>query len=101
MTSRKTNSKLINDIITSKSNFNRLILVEWFDPCDHSEEIIIADLDVQKAIYESSGFLMGVSNDHLVIGYNKDMGEAGKYKGYGSIPLSLIINVHIMDRNCD
>ena len=44
---------------------------------------------------------MGVSNDHLVIGYNKDMGEAGKYKGYGSIPLSLIINVHIMDRNCE
>jgi len=44
---------------------------------------------------------MGVSNDHLVIGYNKDMSETGKYKGYGSIPLPLIINVHIMDRNCD
>ena len=101
MTSRKTNRKLINDIITSKSNFNRLILVEWFDPCDHAEETTIADLDIQRAVYESCGFLMGVSNDHLVIGYNKDMSETGKYKGYGSIPLSLIINVHIMDRNCD
>ena len=101
MTNRKTNDKLINDIITSKSNFNRLILVEWFDPYDHAEETTIADLDIQKAVYESCGFLMGISNEHLVIGYNKDMSETGKYKGYGSIPLSLIINVHIMDRNCD
>ena len=101
MTSRKTNAQLIRDIITSKDNLNRLILVEWFDPCDHSEEITIADLDIQKAIYESCGFLMGVSNDHLVVGYNKDMSETGKYKGYGTIPLSLIINVHIMDKNCD
>jgi hypothetical protein len=101
MTSCKTNAKLINDIITSKSNFNRLILVEWFDPYDNAEEATITDLDIQRAVYESCGFLMGVSNDHLVIGYNKDMSETGKYKGYGSIPLSLIINVHIMDRNCD
>ena len=101
MTSCKTNAKLINDIITSKSNFNRLILVEWFDPYDNAEEATITDLDIQRAVYESCGFLMGVSNDHLVIGYNKDMSETGKYKGYGSIPLSLIINVHIMDKNCD
>jgi len=101
MTSRKTNAQLIKDIITSKDNLNRLILVEWFDPCDHSEETTIVELDIQRSIYESCGFLMGVSNDHLVIGYNKDMSETGKYKGYGSIPLPLIINVHIMDRNCD
>ena len=101
MTSRKTNAQLIKDIITSKDNLNRLILVEWFDPCDHSEETTIAELDIQRSIYESCGFLMGISNDHLVIGYNKDMSETGKYKGYGSIPLPLIINVHIMDRNCD
>ena len=101
MTSRKTNDQLIKDIITSKDNLNRLMLVEWFDPYDNTEETTIADLDVQRAVYESCGFLMGVSNDHLVIGYNKDMSETGKYKGYGSIPLSLIINVHIMDRNCD
>ena len=101
MTSRKTTDRLIKDIITSTANFNRLMLVEWFDPCDHAEEATIDDLDIQRAIYESCGFLMGVSNDHLVIGYNKDMSETGKYKGYGSIPLPLIINVHIMDRNCD
>ena len=101
MTSRKTNAQLIKDIMFSKDNLNRLILVEWFDPCDHAEEATIDDLDIQRAIYESCGFLMGVSNDHLVIGYNKDMSETGKYKGYGSIPLPLIINVHIMDRNCD
>ncbi len=101
MTSRKTNDQLIKDIMFSKDNLNRLILVEWFDPCDHAEEATIDDLDIQRAIYESCGFLMGVSNDHLVIGYNKDMSETGKYKGYGSIPLPLIINVHIMDRNCD
>ena len=100
MTSRKTNDPLIKDIITSKDNLNRLILVEWFDPCDHSEETTIAELDIQRAVYESCGFLMGISNDHLVVGYNKDMSEIGKYKGYGAIPLSLIINVHIMDRNC-
>ena len=101
MTSRKTNDQLIKDIIISKDNLNRLMLVEWFDPCDHAEETTIDDLDIQRAVYESCGFLMCVSNDHLVIGYNKDMSEVGKYKGYGSIPLSLIINVHIMDRNCD
>tara|TARA_R110002012_G_scaffold54175_3_gene138936 strand:- start:515 stop:820 length:306 start_codon:yes stop_codon:yes gene_type:complete len=101
MTSRKTNNQLIKDIIISKDNLNRLMLVEWFDPCDHAEETTIDDLDIQRAVYESCGFLMGVSNDHLVIGYNKDMSETGKYKGYGSIPLPLIINVHIMDRNCD
>lgn len=101
MANRRTHTQIIKELITNKNNLNRLILVEWFDPCDHSEEVIIADLDVQKAIYESSGFLMGVSNDHLVIGYNKDMSETGKYKGYGTIPLSLIINVHIMDRNCE
>ena len=101
MTSRKTNDQLIKDIIISKDNLNRLMLVEWFDPCAHAEETTIDDLDIQRAVYESCGFLMGVSNDHLVIGYNKDMSETGKYKGYGSIPLPLIINVHIMDRNCD
>ena len=101
MTSRKTNDQLIKDIMFSKDNLNRLILVEWFDPCDHGEEATIDDLDIQRAVYESCGFLMGVSNDHLVIGYNKDMSETGKYKGYGSIPLPLIINVHIMDKNCD
>jgi hypothetical protein len=101
MSSRKTNIQLNKDIMLSKSNLNRLILVEWFDPYDSSEEVTLVDLDIQKAVYESCGFLMGVSNDHLVIGYNKDMSETGKYKGYGSIPLSLIINVHIMDRNCD
>ena len=101
MTSRTTNDQLIKDIIISKDNLNRLMLVEWFDPCDHAEETTIDDLDIQRAVYESCGFLMGVSNDHLVIGYNKDMSETGKYKGYGSIPLPLIINVHIMDRNCD
>jgi hypothetical protein len=94
-------NRLIKDIITSKKNLNRLVIVEWFDPCDYSDEMTITDMDVQKAIYKSSGFLMGVSNDHLVIGYNKDRGETGKYKGYGTIPLSLIINVHIMDRNCE
>ncbi len=101
MSSRKTNIQLNKDIMLSKSNLNRLILVEWFDPYDSSEEVTLVDLDIQKAVYESCGFLMGISNDHLVIGYNKDMSETGKYKGYGSIPLSLIINVHIMDRNCD
>jgi hypothetical protein len=100
MTSRKTNDQLIKDIITSKDNLNRLMLVEWFDPYDNSEEVTIADLDVQRAVYESCGFLMGVSNDHVVIGYNKDRSELGKYKGCGAIPLSLVINVHIMDRNC-
>ena len=44
---------------------------------------------------------MGVSNDHVVIGYNKDRSELGKYKGYGAIPLSLVTNVSIMDRNCN
>tara|TARA_R100000700_G_C3139711_1_gene121928 strand:+ start:588 stop:893 length:306 start_codon:yes stop_codon:yes gene_type:complete len=101
MVNRKTHSQLTKDILSSKRNLNRLILIEWFDPCDHADETTIADLDVQKAVYESSGFLMGISNDHAVIGYNKDMSEVGKYKGYGSIPLSLIINVHIMDRNCE
>jgi len=101
MSSRKTNIQLNKDIMLSKSNLNRLILVEWFDPYDSSEEVTLVDLDIQKAVYESCGFLMGISNDHLVIGYNKDMSETGKYKGYGSIPLSLIININIMDRNCD
>ena len=101
MTSRKTNIQLIQDMILSKDNLNRLVLVEWFDPYDDSEEITISGLNIQRAIYESCGFLMGVSNDHLVIGYNKDMSEKGKYKGYGSIPLSLIININIMDRNCE
>ena len=101
MTSRKTNIQLIQDMILSKDNLNRLVLLEWFDPYDDSEEITISGLNIQRAIYESCGFLMGVSNDHLVIGYNKDMSEKGKYKGYGSIPLSLIININIMDRNCE
>ncbi len=101
MSSRKTNAQLLKDVMLSKNNLNRLVVVEWFDPCDNSEEITIADLNIQKAIYESCGFLMGVSNDHLVIGYNKDISEKGKYKGYGSIPLSLIININIMDRYCE
>ena len=53
MTSRKTNDQLIKDIITSKDNLNRLMLVEWFDPYDNSEEVTIADLDIQRAVYES------------------------------------------------
>ena len=43
---------------------------------------------------------MGISNDHVVIGYNKDMSEKGKYKGCGYIPTALITNAHLMDRNC-
>ena len=101
MSSRKTNVQLNKDIMLSKDNLHRLVLVEWFDPYDNSEEVTIADLDVQKAVYESCGFLMGVSNDHVVIGYNKDMSEIDKYKGYGAIPLSLVTNVSIMDRNCN
>jgi|TARA_R110002012_G_scaffold78610_2_gene200227 hypothetical protein len=97
---KKAYTKLSRDIIYNKDNLNRLVIIEWFDPYDESDEITIDTLNVQRATYESCGFLMGVSNDHVVIGYNKDMSEKGKYKGYGNIPMSLITNAHLMDRNC-
>lgn len=99
MTERKTHCKLTREIIYNKDNINRLVIIEWYDPYDGSDEISVDNLDIQRAEYESCGFLIGVSNDHVVIGYNKDSNEKGKYKGYGSIPISLITNAHLMDRN--
>ena len=100
MAEKKTYSKLARDLIYHTDNLNRLVIIAWFDPYDESDEITIDSLHVQRALYESCGFLLGVSNDHVVIGYNKDMSEKGKYKGYGNIPMSLITNAHLMDRNC-
>jgi len=97
---RKTRNQLVIDLLTNKDNLHRLIIIEWFDPYDDSDEVTVGNLNVKKALYESCGFLMGVSNDHAVIGYNKDMIEQGKYKGCGYIPMSLITNAHLMDRNC-
>ena len=100
MTERKAICKLTRDLLNNKDNINRLITIEWFDPYDDSDEITVDNLNIQRAEYESSGFLIGISNDHVVIGYNKDANEKGKYKGYGSIPMALITNAHLMDRNC-
>ena len=94
---RKTRNQLVIDLLTNKDNLHRLIIIEWFDD---SEEVTVDNLNAKKAVYETCGFLMGVSNDHVVMGYNKDMIEQGKYKGCGYTPLSLITNAHLMDRNC-
>jgi len=96
---RKTRNQVIIDLLTNKDNLHRLVIIEWFDPYDDSEEVTVDNLNAKKAVYETCGFLMGVSNDHVVMGYNKDMIEQGKYKGCGYTPLSLITNAHLMDRN--
>ena len=96
---RKTRNQLVIDLLTNKDNLHRLVIIEWFDPYDDSEEVTVDNLNAKKAVYETCGFLMGVSNGHVVMGYNKDMIEQGKYKGCGYTPLSLITNAHLMDRN--
>lgn len=79
---------------------NRLILVEWVDAYDSSDEINIKDFKLTKQIYETPGFFIEVVDDHLIMGINRDTNNEGTYKGYGSIPVSLITNVQLMDRNC-
>ena len=79
----------------------RLVVITWYDPYDASEELNAKDIgDIKKAYYETSGFLIGVSNDQVLLGNNKDLENEGTYKGYGVVPCSLITRVDIMDRNC-
>jgi hypothetical protein len=90
-------------VIEDKNNRNRLVVVTWFDPYDDSDEVTIGELKITKAYYRTSGYLMGIDNDHAVLGYNQeydhDEKPTGTYKGYGAIPMPLITNVEIMDRN--
>ena len=84
-----------------KEALGRLIVITWFDPYDVNEELNIKDIgDIKKAYYETSGFFIGVSNDQVLLGNNKDLDNEGVYKGYGVVPCSLITKVDIMDRNC-
>ena len=91
-------------IVEDKTNRNRLVVVTWYDPYDDSDEVSIGDIKVKREVYRTPGYLMGVHNDHVVIGSNQEYLECkerptGTYKGSGRIPVSLIINVEIMDRN--
>jgi len=36
----------------------------------------------------------------MIIGYNREVPFKNVYKGYGAIPIALVTNVSIMDRNC-
>jgi len=89
-------------VIEDKSNRNRLVVVTWFDPYDASDDISIAELKIKRQLFRTPGYLMGVHNDHLVLGNNQEYNDekiSGDYKGYGAIPIPLITNVEIMDRN--
>ena len=66
---RKTRNQLVIDLLTNKDNLHRLIIIEWFDPYDDSDEVTVDNLNAKKAVYETCGFLMGVSNGHVVMGY--------------------------------
>ena len=93
----KINGKIIND----KRNLHRLVLIDWQDAYDNSDEIDVKDINIEEIIYQTPGFLLGIHNRHLVLGYNKEKPFKGVYKSYGAIPESLITNAAIMDRNCD
>jgi hypothetical protein len=41
-----------------------------------------------------------IKDDHMIIGYNREVPFKNVYKGYGAIPVALVTNVSIMDRNC-
>jgi hypothetical protein len=89
-------------VIEDKSNRNRLVVITWYDPYDDSEEIQVGALEIKRAYYKTPGYLMGVDNDHVVLGHNQEYEQerhTGTYKGYGAVPMSLITNVEIMDRN--
>ena len=79
---------------------DRLVIVEWVDAYDSSDELDITDIKLVKQVYETSGFFVEIKDDHVIIGYNKEKPFKNVYKGYGAIPVSLVINVAIMDRNC-
>ena len=79
---------------------DRLIIVEWIDAYDSSEELDITDITLVKQVYETSGFFVEIKNDHMIIGYNREVPFKNVYKGYGAIPVALVTNVAIMDRNC-
>ena len=43
---RKTRNQLVTELLTNKDNLHRLIIIEWFDPYDDSDEVTVGNLNV-------------------------------------------------------
>ena len=45
---------------------DRLVIVEWIDAYDSSEELDITDITLVKQVYETSGFFVEIKDDHMI-----------------------------------
>jgi len=68
-------------------------IISWKDAVDDAgAEFTAETLVFTEVIYDTCGFFIGIRNDYVILGYNKE-NDGKTYRGLGYTPCSLVVDI--------